>query len=190
MSFFGFTTKNSLEKVNEIINETTNKQQIDLTIKTINKVIEFKDTELQKYIMIDLNDFFNPCYGNIRPKQLIINLTNYNQNIIKDCIFSYIHTPLTINTLNDFKRCDLTIQKKFDKNLEYIINTPYITCCQTDENNNIIDIDISQITNVNLLPNRKIPLSLGSISLLLSRYTQGNCSIEISLTLKYLFKPY
>ena len=186
MSFFGFSSnKEKIEKVSNLL-EDENKY----LIKNVTKLIEFKENELEKFDYIQINDFIDNSYGNIRPKNLIINCTIYNQNIIKECTFSYLHTPLRKQDLQTFKRCNFSIQKKFDKTLEYINSTPYITYCQTNDKNEIIDIDLSQITNANLYPERNLHLSLGSICLLINRLNTGKCNIELSYTLKYLFKSY
>lgn len=185
MSFFSFSSKEKIEKVSDIL-DTTN----DCVTKTITKVIDFEEKDIEKYVPIQINDFFNPCYANIRPKTLFINITNYNQNIVKECTFSYLHTPLIKSDFKVFKRCDLSVQKKFEKTIEHVVNTPYMTCCQTDESGNVIDIDISQITNVNMIPSRSMYLSLGSVFLIANRITTGKCSMEISLTLKYIIKNY
>lgn len=190
MSFFGFggdsKEKQQVDKIGSIMDP----KQDELTVKTVTKVIKFDDTNIFSYLRIDLADFFDPCWGNIRPRSLKIDVTNYNIDKTRDIIMSYIHTPLADRRVSDVKLCNLHVQEHFNEKMSYNVQTPYLTYCQMDENRNVVDIDMTQVTNVNVMPDRDINMSMGCIIFQLNRNTDGLCSLEVSLTLSYTFKPY
>ena len=58
------------------------------------------------------------------------------------------------------------------------------------EEGNIIDVDISQSTNVNLLPDRSPFMSLGALIFQLNRKTSGTVTLELTINLVYTIKKY
>lgn len=177
----------SKDKISQISDLMAKDEVIE---KSITKVISYDDTEISKYMPINIMDFFDPCFANVRPRKLTISATNLNTSIIKEATLSYIHTPLNVKDLEGLKTCNLNVQQRFEKETVYDVNTPYLTYCQTDEENNIIDTDISQITNVNLTASRAPFVSMGAIVMALNRNTTGQCSVEVTFKISYTIKPY
>lgn len=190
MSFFGFGSDSKEKQQVDKIGSIMDPKQDEITVKSVTKVIKFDDTVITSYQRIDLADFFDPCWGNIRPRTLKIEVTNYNVDKTHDITMSYIHTPVTDRRISEVKLCNLKVQEHFNEKLTYTVQTPYLTYCQMDEDHKVIDIDMTQVTNVNVTPDRDVNMSMGGVFFQLNRNTEGLCSLEVKYTLSCTFKPY
>ena len=65
-----------------------------------------------------------------------------------------------------------------------------MTYCQLDDDGNITDIDISQSTNVNLIPDRSPFMALGALIFQLNRKTSAEITLEVTFNLVYTIKKY
>ncbi len=191
MFSFSNKEKEKIEQIGDLITQKTDKtdKTDEIVTSTITKVIKFNDTQLTNYYRIDLMDFIEPTYGNLRPTSLKINLTNYDDKI-STITFSYIHTPLINELIDHINQSTLSVNNQFNKSFSYTVQSPYLTYYQLDSQMNLTDIDISQLTNINLIKERSQTVSLGGIYLSLNRFSSGSCSVELSMTLSYKLRLY
>ena len=153
-----------------------------------NYVVKRSDSFL--YVRIDLALFFTPFNANIRPQQLTITLTNLNPDVTKDTIFYYVHTPLIETQPNLYKPSDFTNFWSFTKSFDLNVSTPYLTCVLKDDNGRVNDIDLSQLTNVNLLANRVPDVSFGGLYILPNRCVDSDITYQVQYKLLYLENKY
>ena len=63
-----------------------------------------------------------------------------------------------------------------------------MTYCQVNEDGEVMDVDISQTTNVNLVPGRTPFMSLGALIFQLNRKSGGDVTLEMTINLTFTIK--
>ena len=188
MSFLGFggSSKKEIDTVFEILQGKEDIQKSNITT-----ILNFENNEVYGYYKINLCDFFQPCYANIRPKSFTISILNLNDNLTETINVYYIHTPLKDDDLDLNKLSQFTNHVQFNKKVTIENKQPYLTFCQTDEKDRITNVDISQVTNVNLtFKNEDLFMSLGALIFQLTRKENGPISIQLSIDLFFNAKKY
>ena len=143
------------------------------------KTITFDSTDIHAYYKLNLSEMLEPQYANVRPKALEITINNYNADLTENIDTWYLHTPLRDDDLDVQKLSHFSNHIQFNKKTTIKNPQPYLTYCQTNDEGDIVDIDISQSTNVNLLPDRAPFMSLGA---LIFQLNQINCQFESDFT--------
>lgn len=186
MSFlFGGSSKKEVDAVFEIMQGKEETQQ-----STISTLLTFDDSEINGYYKINLLDFFQPTYANIRPKGFTVDVVNLSEEKVNSITGYYIHTPIVDSELDLNKLSQFTNRFTFTKKFTLQNNQPYLTFCQTDEDDQITSIDISQVTNVNLTPSTDAFMSLGALIFQLNRKDTGKVDIQLSINLFFSAKKY
>ena len=160
------------------------------TTKFIQRDYTILPNESYKYIRIDLSMFFSPANMNIRPKQLDITLTNLVPDSCKDTMFYYLHTPLIETQLGIYNTTEFSNSWSFTNTFTLNINTPYLTYFQKNSNNECVDVDIWQLTNVNLTSGRIPDVSFGGLYILPNRISTAKLNYQIQFKLYYLENKY
>lgn len=187
MSFLGFgSTKKEVDTVFEILQGKEDTQKSNITT-----LLKFDKGDIYGYYKINLCDFFQPCYANIRPKSFTISILNLNEDQTESINVYYIHTPLKDDDLDLNKLSQFTNHMNFNKKVTIENKQPYLTYCEIDENDKITRVDISQVTNVNLtFDNSDLFMSLGALIFQLSRKSTEPVSIQLSIDLFFNLKKY
>lgn len=160
------------------------------TIKFIQKDYIILPNESYKYIRIDLSLFFNPANMNVRPKQLDIIITNLVPESCKETLFYFVHTPLIETQMGLYNPAEFTNSWSFTNTFTLNINTPYLTFFQKNEKNQCMDVDISQLTNVNITSGRIPDVSFGGLYILPNRLSTAKLNYQIQFKLYYLENKY
>lgn len=186
MSFlFGGSSKKEVDAVFEIMQSKDETQQSNITT-----LLTFEDSEINGYYKLNLCDFFQPGYANIRPKGFTIDIINLNEDKVDSVVGYYIHTPIVDSELDLNKLSQFNNRFTFTKKFTLQNNQPYLTYCQVDEDDQITSVDISQVTNVNLTPNMDAFMSLGALIFQLNRKDTGKVNIQLSINLFFSAKKY
>lgn len=191
MSFLfggGSTQASSKQDVDNILSIINGKDETEQAKMVTNITLEA--TEIHGYYKLNLLDFFEDIYANVRPRNFEVNIVNYNDDLVENVDVYYLHTPIPDAELEVSKLSQFTNHIQFTKKTTIKNQQPYLTFCQLDEEDNITDIDISQTTNVNLIPSRRPFVSLGALIFQLNRKTSGNVTLELTITLNYSIKKY
>lgn len=179
------STKQDVDNILSIINGKD-----ETEVAKIVTTITLPTTEIHGYYKINLLDFFSNVYANVRPRSFEINIQNYNTDLTDNIDVYYIHTPIPDDDLDINKLSQFTNHVQFNQKTTIKNTQPYMTYCQTDDECNITDIDISQSTNVNLIPNRSPFMALGALIFQLNRKTVGDVTLELTINLNYTMKKY
>ena len=191
MSFlFGGTSDKPSTKqdVDNILSIISGKDETE-TAKFVTN-ITLPATEIHGYYKINLLEMLSEMYANVRPRSFEINIVNYNEQLTENVDVYYLHTPIPDDQLDVSKLSQFTNHVQFNKKTTIKNGQPYLTCCQTNEEGDILDIDVSQVTNVNLTPNRQIFMALGALIFQLNRKTDGDVTLELTINLTYSLKKY
>lgn len=183
--FFGGSSKKEVDSVFEILQGKDELQQSNITT-----LLTFDDSEINGYYKINLLDFFQPGYANIRPKSFSVTIINLNEDKTDSISGYYIHTPIVDSELDLNKLSQFTNRFSFVKKFTLENKQPYLTYCDVDEDDCITRVDISQVTNVNLTPNTDAFMSLGALIFQLNRKDTGKVNIQISIDLFFSAKKY
>lgn len=188
MSFlFGGTSKPDTTAINSVLDLLANPDKmLELTYTTR---LEFTSSQNNMDYVINAADFFENTYGNMRPKTLEARIKNYNEKEVHAINVWYLHTPLPYDHLNYQTLSQFQVHSEFKDTLQFTNTSPYMTLCRYDQGN-LVDIDISQITNVNITPYRSLVVSLGQLVFQLQRKTPGPVTLELTFKLKYTLKQY
>lgn len=188
MSFlFGGTTKPNTTAINAVIEQIDGADKLqELTYTT---QLEFKTAENSKDYVINVLDFFENTYGNLRPKALEVRVKNYSEKEVSAINAWYLHTPVPKQYLNYQTMSQFQTHSEFVDTLQFSNTSPYMTLCNYDQGG-LQDIDVSQITNVNVVPYRKMFVSLGQLVFQLQRKVPGPVTLELTFKLKYTLKQY
>lgn len=179
------STKQQIDSVFSAINGIEDSQQAKFVTK-----LTLNSSEIYGYYKINILDFFAEQYANVRPRSFEIQLTNYNESLTESVEVWYLHTPLCDADLDLTKLSQFTNHTQFTKKTTIQNPQPYLTFCQTNEEGEIVDIDISQSTNVNLVPGRSPFISLGALIFQLNRKTEGDVTLEMTINLTYTIRKY
>lgn len=179
------STKQEVDQIFSAINGIEDSQQTKLVTN-----LTLNTNEIHGYYKINILDFFPEQYANVRPRNFEIILNNNNDNLTENVDVWYLHTPLRDNDLDVNKLSQFSNHVQFTKKTTIKNPQPYLTFCQTSEDGEILDIDISQSTNVNLIPGRSPFISLGALIFQLNRKSQGDVTIEMTINLTYSIKKY
>lgn len=179
------STKQEIDQVFSAINGIEDSQQAKIVTN-----LTLNGNEIHGYYKMNILDFFPEQYANVRPRSFEITLNNYNETVAENVDVWYLHTPLRDDDLDVNKLSQFSNHVQFTKKTIIKNPQPYLTFCQTGENGEITDIDISQSTNVNLVPGRSPFVSLGALIFQLNRKSQGDVTIEMTITLTYTIKKY
>ena len=189
MSFlFGGSSSSSKQEIDSVFSAIQGIE--DSQQAKVVKTIPLANVDIHAYYKLNLLEMFEPQYANVRPKSLEIIINNYNSDLVENVDVWYLHTPLRDDDLDVAKLSHLSNHVQFTKKTTIKNPQPYMTYCQTDEEGNITDIDISQSTNVNLLPDRSPFMSLGALIFQLNRKTSGTVTLELTINLVYTIKKY
>lgn len=187
--FFGSSSKQStkqeIDQVFSAIQGIEDSQQAKIV-----KTITFDTTDIHAYYKLNLLEMLEPQYANVRPKALEIIINNYNSDLTETIDVWYLHTPLRDEDLDVSKLSHFSNHVQFNKKTTIKNPQPYLTYCQTNDEGDIIDVDISQSTNVNLLPDRAPFMALGALIFQLNRITSGEITLELTINLMYSIKKY
>ena len=185
MSFlFGSTPrqKEKLDRISDLLDTDDTTQTV-----TVKDVIKFRETEIQKYIPVFLEQFVTPQNANIKPKKLKVTFKSYNKDLIKSCTVYWVTVPLVNN--KEYRPDDFKNKEEFDDEFSLLV-PPMMTLCQVDEKGHLVGADCTHITNLNMFKNTQFHVSIGSMYLVLSRETSGKASIEVEYTLTYSLRQY
>jgi len=177
------TTKEEIDQVFQAINGIEESQQAKFVTN-----LTLSGNDLHGYYKLNVLDFFTDQYANVRPKNLEIVLNNYNEDMVENVDVYYLHTPIRDEDL------DVTKLSQFANHFQFVKKTtiknpqPYLTFCQVSDEGEITDVDISQTTNVNLVPGRTPFMSLGALIFQLNRRNSGDVTIEMTVTMTYTIK--
>lgn len=189
MSFlFGGSSSSSKQEIDSVFSAIQGIE--DSQQAKIVKTIPLANADIHAYYKMNLLEMFEPQYANVRPKSLEIIINNYNSDLVENIDVWYLHTPLRDDDLDISKLSHLSNHVQFTKKTIIKNPQPYMTYCQTDEEGNITDVDISQSTNVNLIPDRSPFMSLGALIFQLNRKTSGTITLELTINLVYTIKKY
>ena len=177
------TTKEEIDQVFSAINGIEDSQQAKFVTS-----FTLSDNDLHGYYKLNILDFFTEQYANVRPKSLEIVLNNYNDNITEGVDVYYLHTPIRDEDLDVNKLSQFANHFQFTKKTTIKNPQPYLTFCQLGDEGEIVDVDISQTTNVNLVPGRTPFMSLGALIFQLNRKSGGDVTIEMTVTMTYTIK--
>lgn len=169
----------------DAINDSKEKKEVKYTT-----TIEFPDNKINGYHKIFINDFFRDVMANVRPVYLKIVIKNYNPDVIDKVNCYYLHTPVPDEWLDYKKLSSFVNHYEFKKDEKIENSSPYLTYCQTDEHRDVLDIDVSQISNVNLVPYHEQLVSLGALVFQLNRKNAGKVTLEITCTLSHFLNLY
>lgn len=189
MSFlFGSSSSSSKQEIDSVFSAI---QGIEESQKAkMVKTITFLSNDIHAYYKINLMEMFEPQYANVRPKALEIIINNYNPEQTENIDVWYLHTPLCDDALDVSKLSHFSNHVQFTKKTTIKNPQPYMTYCQLDDDGNITDIDISQSTNVNLIPDRSPFMALGALIFQLNRKTSAEITLEVTFNLVYTIKKY
>lgn len=179
------STKQEIDQIFSVINGIEDSQQAKMVTN-----LTLNDNEIHGYYKLNILDFFTEQYANVRPRSFDIILKNYNESLVENIDVWYLHTPLKDSDLDVNKLSQFSNRVQFTKGATIKNPQPYLTFCQISEDGEILDIDISQTTNVNLIPGRSPFVSLGALIFQLNRKSQGDVTIEMTTTLTYTLKKY
>ncbi len=179
------STKREIDQVFSAINGIEDSQQAKIVTN-----LTLNGNEIHGYYKLNILDFFTEQYANVRPRNLEITLNNYNESLVENIDVWYLHTPLCDSDLDISKLSQFSNHVQFTKKTIIKNPQPYLTFCQINEDGEIQDIDISQSTNVNLIPGRSPFVSLGALIIQLNRKNTGDITIEMSITLTHTIKKY
>ena len=186
MSFlFGGSTKKEVDAVFEIMQGTEEPQQ-----SNISTLITLDDSEIYAYYKINLLDFFQPCYMNVRPKGFTIDIVNLSEDKVESVTGYYIHTPIVDSELDLNKLSQFSNRFTFTKKTTLQSKNSFLTFCQVDDEDHITSIDISQVANVNITPSTDAFMSLGALIFQLNRKESGKVNLQVSITLFFSAKKY
>lgn len=159
-------------------------------VAKMTNTITLEDKDIHGYYKININDFFTNLYANVRPKSLEISIVNYNDSLTENVDVYYLHTPLKDASIDTNKLSTFSNHVTFTKKAIIKNPQPYLTFCQVNENGEVVDVDISQTTNINISPDNSPFMSLGALIIQLNRTTTGNVTLEITASLTYSIKKY
>lgn len=179
------TTKRDVDSVFQAINGMEDSQQG----KIVNTLV-LNGEEVHGYYKLNIMDFFKDVYANVRPRGLEISVKNMNKELTDSVDCWYLHTPLRDDDLDIEKLDQFSNKTQFTESATITNPQPYLTFCQTSEEGEIVDIDISQTTNINLLPDRVPFVSLGALIFQANRKQTGDIALEVTITLSYSIKKY
>lgn len=191
MSFlFGGTSEKQSTKqdVDNILSIINGKDEAE--IAKFVTTITLPGTEIHGYYKMNLLEMLPEMYANVRPRGFEINVVNYNEQLTENVDIYYLHTPIPDDQLDVSKLSQFTNHVQFVKKTTIKNSQPYLTCCQIDENGDILDIDVSQVTNVNITPGRQLFMALGALVFQLNRKTEGDVTLELTINLTYCSKKY
>ena len=187
--FFGNSskqiTKQEVDSVFQAINGKEESQQANI----VNTLVLNED-EIHGYYKLNICDFFKDIYANVRPRGLEIVIKNMNPEKVESVDCWYLHTPLRDEDLDVEKLDQFSNKTQFTQSAKISNPQPYLTFCQTGEEGEIVDIDISQTTNINLLPDRMPFVSLGALIFQANRKQAGDIALEVTISLSYSIKKY
>ena len=162
----------------------------DAQVAKMTTTITFEGNDIHGYYKINISDMFNNLYANIRPKNLEISIVNYNDSLTENVDVYYLHTPLKDASIDTNKLSMFSNHVTFTKKALIKNPQPYLTFCQVNENGEVIDVDISQTTNINISPDNSPFMSLGALIFQLKRNTTGNVTLELTTNLTYSIKKF
>ena len=162
----------------------------DAQVAKMTTTITLDGNDIHGYYKININDFFSNLYANVRPKNLEISIVNYNDNLTQSVDAYYLHTPLKDASIDTNKLSMFSNHITFTKKAVIKNPQPYLTFCQINENGEVIDVDISQTTNINISPDNSPFMSLGALIFQLNRNTSGSVTLELTTSLTYSIKKY
>lgn len=185
--FFGGSSKSStkqeVDQIFSAINGIEESQQAKIVTN-----ITLSENDIHGYYKLNILDFFTEQYANVRPKCLEIILNNYNDNLTESIDVYYLHTPIRDDDLDINKLSQFANHFQFTKKTTIKNPQPYLTYCQVNEDGEVMDVDISQTTNVNLVPNRTPFMSLGALIFQLNRKSGGDVTLEMTVNLTFTIK--
>lgn len=162
----------------------------DAQVAKMTTTITLEGNDIHGYYKINISDMFNNLYANIRPKNLEISIVNYNDSLTENVDVYYLHTPLKDASIDTNKLSMFSNHVTFTKKALIKNPQPYLTFCQVNENGEVIDVDISQTTNINISPDNSPFMSLGALIFQLKRNTTGNVTLELTTNLTYSIKKF
>lgn len=178
-------TKNDVDQIFSVVQGIEDSQ-----VSKIVTNLTFDDTDIHGYYKLNILDFFSKQYANIRPRNFEITVNNYNENLVENIDIYYLHTPIKDSDLDYNKLSEFSNHIQFTKKTTIKNPQPYLTFCQLNDDGEIVDVDISQTTNFNLLPDRDIFMSLGALIFQINRKTSGKITLELTINLNYSIKKY
>lgn len=188
MSFLFGGSKSSKKEIDNVLQTIQGIDEQETTIYSTG--ISFCDNECYGYYKINVVEFFKDIYANIRPKSLEILLKNASTTKIESIDVYYLHTPICDDDLDTEMLDSFSNHVKFDISATIKNPQPYMTICQLDEEGNIIDIDLSQITNVNITPNKSNFISLGALIFHVNRIDDGDILLNMDMKLVHTTRKY
>ena len=188
MSFLFGGSKSSKKEIDAVLQTIQgNDEQETATCST---GISFCDNECYGYYKINIFEFFKDIYANVRPKSLEIKLKNASTTKIESIDVFYLHTPICDEDLEPEMLDSFTNHVQFTVSATIKNPQPYMTICQLDNEGNIIDIDLSQITNVNITPNKSNFVSLGALIFRINRIDDGDVLLNLDMNLVHTTRKY
>lgn len=188
MSFLFGSSRSSKKEIDEVLQTIQGSDEQETV--TYSTGISFCDDECYGYYKINIVEFFKDIYANIRPKSLEFKLKNASTTKIESVDVYYLHTPICDDDLDPDMLVSFTNHVQFDVSATIKNPQPYMTVCQLDEEGNITDIDVSQITNVNITPNQSNFISLGALIFRVNRIEDGDVLLNLDMNLVYTARKY